>query len=53
MLPAGIKIDEDGNIVPIDTTSATTQPIRDLPDITIYPNPACSTHHQSGASRQI
>ncbi len=35
-----VKIDEDGNIVPIDTTSATTQPIRDLPDITIYPNPA-------------
>ena len=35
-----VKIDEDGNIVPIDTTSATTQPIRDIPDITIYPNPA-------------
>ncbi len=35
-----IKFDEDGNIVPIDTTSATTQPIRDIPAITIYPNPA-------------
>ncbi len=33
-----VKIDEDGNIVPVDTTS--TIPITDIPDITIYPNPA-------------
>ena len=33
-----VKIDEDGSIVPIDTTSSTS--ITDIPNITIYPNPA-------------
>ncbi len=33
-----VKIDEGGNIVPIDTTS--TISITDIPNITIYPNPA-------------
>jgi hypothetical protein len=33
-----VKIDEDGNIVPIDTTSNTG--ITDIADISIYPNPA-------------
>jgi hypothetical protein len=39
-IPWLVKIDEDGNIVPIDTTSATTTPITSIPEITIYPNPA-------------
>ncbi|MFM2392151.1 MAG: hypothetical protein RLZZ546_128 [Bacteroidota bacterium] len=33
-----VKIDEDGNILPIDTTTATS--ITDITDIKIYPNPA-------------
>ncbi len=33
-----VKIDEDGNIIPIDTTSDTG--ITDITDISIYPNPA-------------
>lgn len=33
-----IKINEDGNIVPIDTTSASI--VSDIREITIYPNPA-------------
>ena len=37
-----VKIDEDGNILPIDTTSSIDQIniTRDLPEIKIYPNPA-------------
>lgn len=34
-----IKIDEDGNLVPIDTTSNTSQVSTSLPEIKIYPNP--------------
>jgi hypothetical protein len=32
-----VKIDEDGNILPIDTTTATS--ITDITDVKIYPNP--------------
>ena len=37
-----VKIDEDGNILPIDTTSATTEHDihNTIPEIKIYPNPA-------------
>ena len=35
-----IKIDEDGNLVPIDTTSNTTNVVTSIPEIKIYPNPA-------------
>ncbi len=34
-----VKIDEDGNILPIDTTSATADH-NNIPEIKIYPNPA-------------
>jgi hypothetical protein len=40
-----VKIDEDGNILPIDTTSATADPDiqHTIPEIKIYPNPALHT----------
>jgi hypothetical protein len=40
-----VKIDEDGNILPIDTTSAIADPnIQNIiPEIKIYPNPASHT----------
>lgn len=37
-----VKIDEDGNILPIDTTSTTTEHdiANSIPEIKVYPNPA-------------
>ena len=37
-----VKIDEDGNILPIDTTSTTTDHdvVSSIPEIKVYPNPA-------------
>lgn len=40
-----VKIDEDGNILPMDTTSTASDPTwhQGLPEISVYPNPASSS----------
>jgi hypothetical protein len=40
-----VKIDENGNILPIDTTTAIADPdiLKTIPEIKIYPNPASHT----------
>jgi hypothetical protein len=40
-----VKIDEDGNILPLDTTSAAidTDVVNQIPEVKLYPNPASHT----------